>query len=151
MPLPPVDINRTVCKVFTYPAIMMSSDCVNEWPIHGCVMAIKPHLPLEERLSALRGADQFRNWTSLDDKRVCILCDRSFTGRQVEITRSRSGRVDLHCPTDGCTADPSHWVYPGNPLVSETVYKDWSRALHTATSEGIRAAISPRNRRYRYA
>ena len=115
-------------------------------------MAIKPHLPLEDRLSILQAVDQFRHWRSLDDKRVCILCDRSFSGRQVQITRTRSGRVQLRCPTQGCKAEPNHWVYPGNPLVSETAYKDWRRALDTAESNPIVATISrTAGRRYRYA
>lgn len=92
-------------------------------------MAIRPHLPLDERLRILRESDQFRNWSSLDDKRVCILCDRKFSGRQVKIIRRRTGRYQLHCPTDGCRAGPSQWVYTGNPLVSKAAYADWQRAL----------------------
>jgi len=92
-------------------------------------MAIRPHLPLDERLQILRQADQFRTWASLDDKRVCILCYKKFSGRQVEITRSRSGEYEVHCPTDGCNARANQWVYPGNPLVSEAAYADWQRAL----------------------
>jgi hypothetical protein len=92
-------------------------------------MAIQPHLPLDERLLILRKADQFRTWSSLDDKRVCILCNKEFSGRQVEISRSRTGRNELRCPTDGCNARPSQWVYPGNPLISEAAYADWQRAL----------------------
>jgi hypothetical protein len=92
-------------------------------------MAIRPHLPLDERLTILRSTDQFRNWNSLDDNRVCILCEKQFSGRQVGITRGRGGRYRLHCPTDGCKAGPEHWVYPGNPLVSQAAYQDWQRAL----------------------
>jgi hypothetical protein len=93
-------------------------------------MAIKPHvLPLDDRLHILRAADRFRHWNSLDDQRLCVLCDREFNGRQVEIIRARSGRFNLHCPTEGCSAGPGQWVYPGNPLVSETAYEDWQRAL----------------------
>jgi hypothetical protein len=92
-------------------------------------MAIKPHLPLDERLLVVREADRFRTWSSLDDKRTCILCERTFSGRQIEITRNRTGRYDLCCPTEGCNAGPSQWVYPGNPLISDAAYRDWQRAL----------------------
>jgi hypothetical protein len=92
-------------------------------------MAIRSHLPLDERFQILRRADQFRTWSSLDDKRVCILCYKKFSGRQVEITRSRSGGYELRCPTNGCHAGPNQWVYPGNPLISEAAYADWQRAL----------------------
>jgi hypothetical protein len=56
------------------------------------------------------------------------LCEKSFTGRQVEITRSR-GQFKLHCPTEGCNAGPGEWVHPGNPLLCDTAYRDWLRAL----------------------
>jgi hypothetical protein len=92
-------------------------------------MALKPHFALDERLAILRATDHFRSWSSLDDQRVCVLCEKTFNGRQVGITRSRSRRYHLHCPTEGCTAGPNQWVYPGNPLISETAYRDWWRAL----------------------
>ena len=92
-------------------------------------MAIRPHVPLDDRLLILRTADQFRNWSSLDDKRRCILCEKEFTGRQIGISKTRSGHYRLHCPTEGCNASPSHWVYPGNPLTSDAAYRDWQRAL----------------------
>jgi len=98
-------------------------------------MAIQPHLPLEERLNLLRTTDQFRHWSSLDDKRVCILCERKFNGRQVGISRGRGGKLHLHCPTEGCAAGPNQWVYPGNPLVSEIAYADWQRALENADTQ----------------
>jgi hypothetical protein len=97
-------------------------------------MAIKPHVPLDERLWVLRAADHFRNWNSLDDQRVCIYCEKTFTGRQVEIRRGRSGSFHLHCPTEKCSGGPSQWVYPGNPLMSEAAYHDWQRALNHSDS-----------------
>src|SRR5205085_12551267 len=108
---------------------MLTYDCGNFCTRQGEYVPNRPHLPLDERLRFLRDADQSRTWSSLDDKRVCILCDKRFSGRQVDITRSRTGRYELRCPTDGCTAGPSQWVYPGNPLVSEAAYADWQRAL----------------------
>jgi hypothetical protein len=98
-------------------------------PGKGEDMTIRPHIALDERLLILRETDQFRTWSSLDDQRVCILCNKKFSGRQVEITRGRSGRYQLHCPTDGCNAGPSRWVYLGNPRVSAAAYHDWQRAL----------------------
>ena len=107
-------------------------------------MAIRPHLPLDERLLILRAADQVRTWASLDDKRVCILCDKEFSGRQVGIIRTRGGRrFQVRCPTEGCTAGPSQWVYPGNPLVCEAAYRDWERALGGSDTESSSAEFSP--------
>jgi len=99
-------------------------------------------LPSEERLALLRAADQLRHWSSLDDNRVCILCERKFNGRQVGISRGRGGRVRLHCPTEGCNAGPSQWVYPGNPFVSEAAYADWQRALANTDAESSSAELS---------
>jgi hypothetical protein len=108
---------------------MVRADCANRWTRQGCDMAITPHVPLDERLLILRAADPLRKWTSLDDKRICILCDKQFSGRQVVITRGRTPHLRVHCPTDGCNAGPSQWVHPGNPLVSDVSYEDWQRAF----------------------
>ena len=87
-------------------------------------MPIRFHLPPDERLSALRAGDPFREWHSLDDERFCVLCERTFTGRQVRIIRDRSGRFRLRCRTESCKAGPSHWVYPSRPLTSDKVDDD---------------------------
>ena len=100
-------------------------------------MRTRHHFGLDERLSILRAADKFRKWASLDDKRVCVLCETQFTGRQVQIARDRRGHFQLHCPTESCKAGPGRWVYPGNPLVSETVYQDWWRALGDGDEQNI--------------
>jgi hypothetical protein len=90
---------------------------------------MKNHFRADDRLSILRAMDQFRNWSSLDDKRFCILCEKTFSGRQVQMKRARRGKYQLQCPTEECNSAPRQWVYPGNPLISDEVYEDWSRAL----------------------
>ena len=72
------------------------------------------HLPPEEKLAILQVADQRRKWYSLDDERVCVLCDRAITGRQVDVVRESDQRFSLHCPTEGCPSQPSDWFYRGN-------------------------------------
>ena len=67
------------------------------------------HLTLEERLDLLRAADKERKWHSLDDERVCVVCNRVFTGRQIRIRRDQRGRFLLHCPTDDCPSCAPHW------------------------------------------
>ena len=96
----------------------------------------------EDRLDILREADSFRKWRSLDDRRICVTCDRVITGRQIKITRASASNVRVACPTDGCAGSPREWVYPGNPLVSEKAWADWAVALsfdstkRTAKPEG---------------
>ena len=63
----------------------------------------------EQRLAILRAADPERTWYSLDDKRVCAVCDRIFGGRQVEIQRDQRGRFILRCPTPACPSTMGHW------------------------------------------
>ena len=79
---------------------------------------MRAHLSLEDRLSILRTEDQVRKWASLDDERLCIICKRRFTGRQVEIRRFSNGRQELRCPTDGCNSGTHLWIYSTTPLVS---------------------------------
>jgi hypothetical protein len=115
-------------RSFPYPWIRLQSD--RRFPNQKQTeTVIKQYIRLEERLSILRSEDQFRQWQSLDDKRFCILCERTFDGRQVDIRGSSGGRFRLHCPTEDCSSTPQHWVRPGNPLVSDKAYQDWSVAL----------------------
>jgi len=72
-----------------------------------------PILP-EEKLAILQAADLRRKWHSLDDQRVCVLCDRTITGRQIEIRREAGETFSVHCPTEGCPSMPSDWFYQGS-------------------------------------
>lgn len=74
---------------------------------------MQKHLTAEQRLEILRTRDGERKWCSLDDKRVCVVCDRVFTGRQVNIRRDQRGRYLLQCPTAGCPSYVAHWFYDG--------------------------------------
>ena len=101
-----------------------------------------------DRLSILCREDGYREWRSLDDKRFCILCERTFTGRQVEL-QMRRGRFSLHCPTEDCNSTPRQWVHPGNPLVSDKAYQDWSLALGVPKKPAVaRMAAQPQTFRY---
>jgi hypothetical protein len=68
----------------------------------------------EEKLALLQTADLRRKWHSLDDQRVCVLCDRTITGRQIEVISDAAGGYSLRCPTEGCPALPSDWFYHGS-------------------------------------
>jgi hypothetical protein len=68
------------------------------------------HVPLDQRLAILQQADGQRRWSSLDDARVCAVCGRAITGRQIDITRDGHGRFLLRCPTDGCASTANDWL-----------------------------------------
>jgi len=70
-------------------------------------------LPPQEKLALLQAADPRRKWHSVDDQRVCVLCDRTITGRQIEVTCDEAGVCSVHCPTEGCPSVPSDWFYYG--------------------------------------
>jgi hypothetical protein len=86
------------------------------------------HVTLEDRLSILRAGDRFRRWNSLDDQRVCSVCERQFKGRQIEIRHFPRGRYKLHCPTLGCFSGPHQWFSPRASVVSGITEPDWLRA-----------------------
>lgn len=69
---------------------------------------MSPEFDSQERLEILRAADLERHWYSLDEKRVCGICEKIISGREIEI-RGSAGDYTLHCPTDGCPANFSHW------------------------------------------
>jgi hypothetical protein len=72
------------------------------------------HLLPEEKLALLQATDLRRKWHSLDDQRVCVLCDRKITGRQIEVAPKPGGGYSVRCPTPGCPSVPSDWFYQGN-------------------------------------
>jgi hypothetical protein len=102
-------------------------------------MAARKPLASEDKLAALRKGDTTHQWASLDDKRTCILCDRTFSGRQVDISMGMTGRIRLRCPSDGCVGTPREWVHPGNPLVSDRAWKDWTRVLAGTKRQRVKA------------
>ena len=73
-----------------------------------------PHLRPDEKLAILQTADSRRKWYSLDDQRICVLCERTITGRQIEVIREANGAWSLRCPTDGCASLPNDWFYHGS-------------------------------------
>jgi hypothetical protein len=79
---------------------------------------MQKHFTPEQRLEILRAGDSERKWYSLDDQRVCVVCDRVFTGRQVDIRRDQRGRYLLHCPSGGCPSYVAHWFYVGRRATS---------------------------------
>jgi hypothetical protein len=79
----------------------------------------------DERLKILQTVDNHRRWYSLDDKRICAVCERIIDGHQIEI-RGELDHYTLHCPTIDCPSTYSHWFLyheagvAGNPPRSPT-------------------------------
>src|SRR5947207_2140382 len=81
----------------------------------------------KDKLEILQSLDHFRTWRywkSLEDQRVCILCEKKFNGHEVQITRSDKGKYELQCPTKDCNSGPHQWVYPDAPLVTNTTVQE---------------------------
>jgi hypothetical protein len=93
----------------------------------------------EERLEILRKADRFRKWSSLDHERVCVVCERIFSGRQVEIIRDQGGRYLLKCPTDGCPSLVAHWFYVGRAAASAASVLHGLDGQHDFSTQQARA------------
>jgi hypothetical protein len=96
---------------------------------------MQKHLTLEERFAILRKADRLRKWNSLDDERVCVMCERIFSGRQIDIRRDRRGRYLLQCPTEGCASFAAHWFYVGAAATAAAV-------LHANGHDFTREAVA---------
>jgi len=75
---------------------------------------METQLPPEDKLALLRSLDSRRKWSSLDDERVCVLCNRAITGRQIRLCRDGSAAWTAHCPTEECPSVPGDWFYHGN-------------------------------------
>jgi hypothetical protein len=101
---------------------------------------MQKHLKPEQRLDILRKGDGLRKWYSLDDERVCVMCERIFNGRQIEIVRDQRGRFLLKCPTPGCPSFAAHWFYIGHAATAA------AHALRHGESRQQSAAVSSRDR-----
>jgi hypothetical protein len=75
----------------------------------------------EEKLEALRRLDQFRQWSSLEDKRYCLVCGNLITGRQIQVADGTRGNGSLHlsCRTEGCNSIPMDWVLPTDEILAK--------------------------------
>jgi hypothetical protein len=75
----------------------------------------------EEKLEALRQLDQFRQWSSLEDKRYCLVCGNLITGRQIQVDGGTPGNgpLRLSCPTEECHSIPMDWVLPTNEILAK--------------------------------
>jgi hypothetical protein len=73
---------------------------------------------MAERLDLLRELDTTHCWESLDDERVCLLCERQFAGRHVDFVQNGSSRPHIHCPTEDCKGSPREWVHLHDPRIA---------------------------------
>ena len=101
---------------------------------------------LGKKWRLLQAAAGGRSWSSLDETRHCVLCERTFSGREVGLERNPRG-LQLRCPTPGCPSTPAQWIHPGNPLISEEAWRDWVRLLDSLCDEPPRPrGKKPKNR-----
>ena len=96
----------------------------------------------EIKLRLLQSAGGVRPWGSLDEICQCVLCERTFSGREVRLICKRGHTPRLHCPTRGCAATPAQWIHPGNPLVSEDAWQDWVHLLDKLCEHPCQTAVS---------
>ena len=89
----------------------------------------------EEKLRVLEQNDPFREWTSLDETRFCILCEKTISGRDIVVSGGSGRPVRLSCPTPGCAGTPYEWVYLGDPLLSEEAFREWERITNAAAGQ----------------
>jgi hypothetical protein len=66
-----------------------------------------------DKLRWLRRLDGARKWESLDDRRFCRCCGKSFSGVQVQLVGGtrRHGPIRFVCPTPNCPSTPADWLY----------------------------------------
>ena len=82
--------------------------------------------PESVSLRLLRQHDTARPWSSVRDKRVCMLCGSEFEGAQIRIS-VRAGKPVFGCPEPQCRGSLPHFAAAGNPLLDENAWSDWMR------------------------
>lgn len=76
-------------------------------------MSMNRRLGLQDKLAVLQESDSYRKWYSLDDCRVCVLCEKLISGRMIDVWQDEIGTYLLHCPTPGCPGTLRDWFYCG--------------------------------------
>ena len=76
-------------------------------------MSMNKRLGLQDKLVALQESDSYRKWYSLDDRRVCVLCEKLINGRMIDVWQDKIGTYLVHCPTPGCPGTARDWFYCG--------------------------------------
>ncbi|MEI6871100.1 MAG: hypothetical protein WCL08_02355 [Verrucomicrobiota bacterium] len=84
--------------------------------------------PRSVRLRLLQEYDRNRFWSSLADRRLCLLCDSEFEGSAIRIS-VRAGKPVFQCPQATCHGELSHFVHLGNPLLNEDAWADWMKPM----------------------
>lgn len=79
------------------------------------------------KLHLLQEHDLERHWISLKDQRVCLLCGEEFTGHEIRV-RLQAGRPRFFCPNPLCRGELPFFAAGGNPLLSESVWRDWMKS-----------------------
>src|SRR5205809_851095 len=82
----------------------------------------------KDKLEILQSLDHFRTWRywkSLDDQRVCVLCENKVKGHEVQVLRSDNRTYPLQCPTKDCKSGPHHRVYPDAPQIADPTEPGW--------------------------
>jgi len=74
----------------------------------------------DDKLEALQRLDQFRKWSSLEEKRYCLVCSSIITGRDIQVIGGTRGMGPLRmiCPIDGCHSIPMDWVRPTDEVLA---------------------------------
>jgi hypothetical protein len=93
-------------------------------------------LPDAEKLEILRRLDQFRDWHSLDEKRLCITCGRVIDGHQIQVIGGMRGHGPLRviCPTKHCHSIPMDWALPTPEMLA--------KASHPSAQAANRQALN---------
>lgn len=94
------------------------------------IVPLNKHVPLDEKLAVLQEVDAFRKWSSLDDRRVCVRCEKVINGRMIDVWQDTRGAFHLHCPTPGCPATARDWLYrEAKRTFPARVSKSWAPAI----------------------
>jgi hypothetical protein len=82
-----------------------------------------------DKLEALRRLDQFRSWSSLDEKRFCLVCGKIITGEQIQVIGGMRGTGPLRiiCPTPNCHSIPMDWVLPTDEVLADLAPREAQR------------------------
>jgi hypothetical protein len=93
-----------------------------------------------EKLEVLQRLDRYRKWSSLEEKRYCLVCGKIIAGHDIQVIGGTRGAGSLRmiCSTRGCHSIPMDWVLPTDEVLAKMSMSENQRRVERSGSQDTR-------------
>jgi hypothetical protein len=93
-----------------------------------------------EKLEVLQRLDRYRKWSSLEEKRYCLVCGKIIAGHDIQVIGGTRGAGPLRmiCSTRGCHSIPMDWVLPTDEVLAKMSMSENESYIERSGSQDTR-------------